>query len=84
VTHASVFDLERGVCIEVITLSGNGGRIYNNTSPSIPAGGIRFKQGGSVAVEASPESTPAWHQFRHTAPGDCPCGIVKSMCEYHR
>lgn len=25
-----------------------------------------------------------WRAWRNQAPGECPCGIVKTMCDYHR
>ncbi len=28
--------------------------------------------------------TSDWRAWRHNAPGDCPCGIVKKDCAYHR
>jgi hypothetical protein len=41
----------------------------------------KFKQN----VESSHEEKPlTWQDFAHKAPGDCPCGIARSMCDYHR
>ena len=34
--------------------------------------------------EAIPASVPAWMQFRHNVPGECPCGVPRGVCEYHR
>lgn len=39
-----------------------------------------------VILDLSPASAPAWMQFRHDLahPGECPCGVPKAVCEYHR
>lgn len=26
----------------------------------------------------------SWRAWAHNKPGDCPCGILRSACEYHR
>lgn len=39
-------------------------------------------------IRPSPTSpvaeVPEWRKWQHNAPGECPCGIVRSMCDYHR
>lgn len=30
------------------------------------------------------EDIPEWRKWQHNAPGECPCGIVRSRCDYHR
>lgn len=42
-----------------------------------------FELAGGVTVPAKPEPE-AWRQFQHNAPGDCPCGIARVQCTYHR
>ena len=27
---------------------------------------------------------PAWKAWAHNIPGECPCGILRTACEYHR
>ena len=38
----------------------------------------------SKPEEPKPVDLSDWHAWAHNKPGDCPCGIAKANCEFHR
>jgi hypothetical protein len=52
---------------------------------------VKFWLGSSFGALPKINPMPAetysichWQAWAHNAPGDCPCGIVRSDCSYHR
>lgn len=69
---------------------GTGMQFRLNPYPDQDPGSIDYRPQGVIksiqvsgSVTANPE--PEWRQSRalSTAPGECPCGIRRDMCEYH-
>ncbi len=38
----------------------------------------------SVRVDKRTTDISDWRAWAHNEPGDCPCGIARSRCEFHR
>jgi hypothetical protein len=36
------------------------------------------------ATAKTADDSDDWRAWRHNAPGDCPCGIRRQDCDYHR
>ncbi len=85
ITHASIFDLDRQKLVAIVPLPGGGGHLYYSRAVSIDRGCIRFLVDDEVK-EPVPAPTPAWKAWREVLaqPGECPCGVPRSVCTYHR
>lgn len=89
ISYLSVSDDDR--CVALVKLNGEP-TIYGPTGLMFHTRAIEIGPSELLAPwtlskdSPPPSSTLTWRSWRHDAthPGECPCGVPRAVCDYHR